>query len=323
MIRRSRTKEPEVTVAVQKQAVRQVAAVSVDADLVARLPEDGRRGEVHSVHEHVINLRTPDGLLCCLASAVLDDAPRTIRVDAAAWPALRWHRGDTVRFGPGPVLRPAPGGVDVVLAGAERRQPPATDLSAVGPDRLRAAAAVIAGLLPMPAERSPFEAAAAEVLGRRTAGLAAVIRHHDRDSAAVTPAVSAAATALVGLGAGLTPSGDDVLTGLAVVAAADEGRLGAVRAGIVRALTAGAPLEERTTAVGAAMLTEAAAGRARWRIHDLLTTIATTAPGGPELRAAVLAVRAIGHTSGTDVLEGVRLGLLAAADLTPDLKEYR
>ncbi|MBU2693499.1 DUF2877 domain-containing protein [Pimelobacter sp. 30-1] len=310
-----------MTVAVQEQAVRQVAAVSVDADLVARLPEDGRRGEVHSVHEHVINLRTPDGLLCCLASAVLDDAPRTIRVDAAAWPALRWHRGDTVRFGPGPVLRPEPAGVDVVLAGAERRQPPTTDLSALGPDRLRAAAAVIAGLLPTPAERSPFEAAAAEVLGRRTAGLAAAIRHHD--PAAVTTAVSAAAAALVGLGAGLTPSGDDVLTGLAVVAAADEGRLGAVRDGIARALTAGTPLEERTTAVGAAMLAEAAAGRARWRIHDLLTTIATTAPGGPDLRAAVLAVRAIGHTSGTDVLEGVRLGLLAAADLTPDLKEYR
>ncbi|WGY04216.1 DUF2877 domain-containing protein [Nocardioides sp. QY071] len=291
----------------REQTVRPVTAVSVDAALVARLPTDRRSGTVHSVHTRLVNLRTPDGLLCCLSSDELDDAPRTIRVAAADWARLDWRLDDPVRFGP--TLTHEPDGTTVVVAGAPRWQPsPAGDLTALGPDRLRAAAATIERNLLTPTGRTAFERVAADALGRRTAELADAIRGGD------DIAVTTAAARLVGLGAGLTPSGDDVLTGLAVLAAADGMLLERIRPALADAVLGGSPLEERTTEVSAATLTEAVAGRGRQRIHVLVSALGATGTT-PALVDAVLRVRAIGHTSGADILTGLRLGLALEADL--------
>ncbi|MCR1785692.1 DUF2877 domain-containing protein [Nocardioides carbamazepini] len=306
-----------MTATAGEHAGRPVDAVSVDARLAAALPIDGRTGTVHSVHARVVNLRTPDGLLCCLASDELDDAPRTVLIAAADWGRIGWHRDDPVRFGP--ALTHAYDGTTVVLAGATPWQPSPADTSALTPDLLRHAAATVERHLLTPAHRTPFEVASADELGRRTTALADAIRG---DAAT---AVTAAAARLVGLGAGLTPSGDDLLTGLAVLAAADGMALGRIRPALAEAVLGHAPLEERTTAVSAATLTEAVAGRARQRIHDLVTALVSTGEAGTaggvgsggrsSLVDAVLRVRAIGHTSGADILTGLRLGLTLEADL--------
>ncbi|GAA3645545.1 hypothetical protein GCM10022237_01260 [Nocardioides ginsengisoli] len=296
-------------------AGRRIDAVSADArlvDLLDGLPAEGRGGLVHSVHDKVVNLLTPDGLLCCLSTDALDDAPRTIRLPATAWARLGWRDGDAVAFSPGELRHRGAGraddGTTVVLAGAARWQPPAADLSAVDVARLRHAADVLAGHLVPPAGRCPFEEASAAELARRTGVLGDALRATDVDAAA------AAMRALIGLGAGLTPSGDDILTGLAVVAAAS-GSLGATALTALLAAVMAAPaLETRTTAVSAATLAEAADGRARQRVHDLVATIAAGADD-PTLAAAAQHVRAIGHSSGADVLTGVRLGLVVEADL--------
>ena len=129
-----------------------------------------------------------------------------------------------------------------------------------------------------------------------------------------SPGIVDAARALIGLGAGLTPSGDDILTGLAVIASATGMRLATAVPALREAVTTGSPLESRTTAVSAATLAEAVDGRARARLHDLMSTIASGADE-PALAAAVRQVRAIGHSSGADLLTGVRLGLVVEADL--------
>jgi hypothetical protein len=283
----------------------QIEAVSVDARLVDRLPQDGRSGVVHSVHDRVVNLRTPDGLLCCLSSDALDDAPRTVRLPAAAWARLDWRAGAAVAFAPGELRYD---GTTVALAGATRWEPPAADLTAVDGAQLREAADTIERCLLPPGGRSPFEEATAAELARRTGLLGDALRAADVDDAAD------AARSLIGLGAGLTPSGDDVLTGLAVVAAATGARGTTALAALRSAVGTGSPLEARTTAVSAATLAEAVAGRARHRVHALVATIAAGADA-PTVAAAARHVRAIGHSSGADLLTGIRLGLVVEADL--------
>ena len=292
-----------------EQAVRLVDAVSVDALLADRLPTDGRSGAVHSVHAKVVNLRTPDGLLCCLSSDELDDAPRTVRIAAADWARIDWHLDDPIRFGP--ALTHEYDGTTVVLTEAARWRPSPADapaLAALAPEHLRAAADVVGRHLLPPADRTPFDVLSADELGRRTTVLADAVRADDR------AATAAAAARLVGLGSGLTPSGDDVLTGLAVLAAAGGMLLERVRPALAEAVLGGAPIEERTTAVSAATLTEALAGRGRQRIHVLVSALGATGTT-PTLVDAVLRVRAIGHTSGADILTGFRLGLELEADL--------
>jgi hypothetical protein len=285
-----------------------IGARSVDAPLADRLPTDARAGLVHSAHERVVNLLTPDGLLCCLSTASLDDAPRTIRIAESAWPTLAWQPGDRVVFGPGELRHPDPNGETVVvLRDADRWRPTFADLARASVAELRGAVAVIDRAIQVGPARSAFEEASAELVLRRTAALEAAVR--DADPAAT----AAAALDLVGLGAGLTPTGDDILTGLAVTAASRGMRLAAVQPALRSAL-GGVALDSLTTAVSAATLREAADGRGRQRLHDLLATVAT--PGaGAYLAAAIQRVLAIGHSSGADILTGVRLGLAVEADL--------
>jgi hypothetical protein len=109
---------------------------------------------------------------------------------------------------------------------------------------------------------------------------------------------------LVGLGPGLTPAGDDVVAGtlVALVAAGDLARAGAV-------LDAVRPCRHRTTALSAALLDHAAAGRAVPQLARYLH-----APTDP---AALAGLRAVGGTSGAALTLGAGIGLsVAAATMT-------
>ena len=121
-----------------------------------------------------------------------------------------------------------------------------------------------------------------------------------RDALGGDGTVSDAVRGLVGLGPGLTPAGDDVLAGalVALVAAGDLDRAGAV-------LDAVRPCRHRTTAVSAALLDHAAAGRAVPQLARYLH-----APDDPEALAGLLAV---GAASGAALALGAGLGLSAAA----------
>ena len=102
---------------------------------------------------------------------------------------------------------------------------------------------------------------------------------------------------LGGLGPGLTPSGDDVLAGILLVASLTE-RFSS------RELRAAADTA-RTHDISRSFLRWAANGHSIEPVHDLLAAIATGLP----TCEAEKAVAAIGATSGHDLLLGLRLAL--------------
>jgi len=109
---------------------------------------------------------------------------------------------------------------------------------------------------------------------------------------------------LIGLGIGLTPSGDDYLIGLlAGLAAAGD----PARDALATAIAIHGPA--RTTAVGAAALGHATRGAFSERLHDVLVAVAGHRLD--DLGRALERALAYGATSGSDTL----VGLLAALDL--------
>jgi hypothetical protein len=135
---------------------------------------------------------------------------------------------------------------------------------------------------------------------------------------ALGPALRAGDTAaarlgceLIGLGRGLTPSGDDVLVGLSAALAATGVRWGRSLAGQWARHAAG-----RTTRVAEGYHRHAAAGEFAGRLHDLLFAVLVGPVEG--IPAAVARVAALGATSGLDTLVGVDLGLNAAAAAAPE-----
>lgn len=122
-----------------------------------------------------------------------------------------------------------------------------------------------------------------------------------------------AAGRLIGRGPGSTPSGDDVV---AAVLAAVSVFVSAYPAAAAMWEACGRPVgravvataDERTTPVSAALLRHAVRGEPTGEVADVLRAAA----GPPEaLNAAILRLLAVGHTSGADCLQGLRI--LAAA----------
>ncbi|MEV4460323.1 DUF2877 domain-containing protein [Microbispora sp. NPDC004025] len=123
-----------------------------------------------------------------------------------------------------------------------------------------------------------------------------------------------AAERLIGLGPGLTPSGDDMLAGLLVALR----HLGAA-AGVPRAvwladwLAAAVTYDARTrtTPVSATLLHCAARGEASPEVTGVLRGVA----GHQPLEPAAHRLLRLGHTSGADLAWGVQIGLSAVLAL--------
>jgi Protein of unknown function (DUF2877) len=116
---------------------------------------------------------------------------------------------------------------------------------------------------------------------------------------------------VLGLGPGLTPSGDDVTAGLLLVLrGASRHQLPSLTTDVDRlSRLVLAEARARTTAVSAALLGEAAQGRAAVEVAEAARQLLGHA--GPEKAAPVFAaLLGIGHTSGVDLATG----MLAAAD---------
>jgi len=122
-------------------------------------------------------------------------------------------------------------------------------------------------------------------------------------------AVRAAASALSGLGPGLTPAGDDFLAGLMLALWAGDHPM---RESLCHAIWSGTC--ERTTKLAGAYLAAAAQGGCDEKWHDLLRALATpTAQARAAVRRAAGRIRDFGATSGTDTLMGFAMGLDACA----------
>ena len=124
-------------------------------------------------------------------------------------------------------------------------------------------------------------------------------------AAADRAAATAVATSLLGAGPGLTPSGDDVLTGFLAGAAA----FGIDATALREATAVLAPA--RTTALSAALLWHAARGECIEELAGLAAVLTSQRPRGPEgAGPAVSRLLSVGHTSGA----ALALGLVTAAE---------
>ena len=106
---------------------------------------------------------------------------------------------------------------------------------------------------------------------------------------------------VLGVGPGLTPSGDDAAAGLLLTARA----LAATPAALDQVAQIGQVVAdvalERTTAISAALLRHAAAGRAAQVVVDAVAAVAA----GSASTAALERLLQLGHTSGADTAAGV------------------
>ncbi|GAA4227144.1 hypothetical protein FHR32_000179 [Streptosporangium album] len=185
---------------------------------------------------------------------------------------------------------------------ARRWWNPAPVLGPVDPVRLAAALPAMTELCDRSARRPGLEGNGAADLLSEGCAQASLVRG------------VMAAEQLVGLGPGLTPSGDDMLAGLLVALR----HLGAA-AGVPRAvwlagwLAAAVTFDARgrTTPISATLLHCAARGEASGEVLAVLRGLA----GRQALDPALHRLLRLGHTSGADLAWGLRIGLAAVVSL--------
>jgi hypothetical protein len=171
------------------------------------------------------------------------------------------------------------------------------------PRRLAEARTIAAGLAPVgslasgrPSPGDPWSTRIVDRLQRQVQALT--------DGARI--AAADAALDSIGVGPGLTPSGDDVLVGLlAGLDALDH----PLRRDVATTIEGAAP--GRTTSIGAATLVHAASGGYTEWLHDVVVALGAASGDGDPLPTAIARAMTHGATSGGDTL----VGLFAAMEV--------
>lgn len=242
-------------------------------------------GEVCAVFRRSLYLRFPAGRYACLGGTSLGHGPLNVRVSDAKG-LQSFSVGQRVTVSP---------------EGSSLWRPPALESS---PDRARP----VAGLdsLIRAAARQP----AREGLGGAIIGAASPLLDHARPALTALDTwlgrprapVPPRARALIGLGPGLTPSGDDYLGGLMLGLRAT-GRHAAA-ATFWRWLERQA--RGRTSAISLAHLAAAAHGESHEALHACLEALfAVHVPGRGRWNVLLARLDGVGHCSGRDGLAGV------------------
>jgi Protein of unknown function (DUF2877) len=149
---------------------------------------------------------------------------------------------------------------------------------------------------------TPTAQAAAGQIAALTTFLPQTLRDNAWPDAAIRAAIL-----LVGLGPGLTPSGDDLLGGLMLALSA----IGQVRLRDTLWQAIGAELDDLTVPISAMHLSAAADGLGAATMHDMINAL--LASDADRIATGIPAIVDIGATSGWDALAGVVMGLEAAA----------
>lgn len=271
------------------------------------------RGRVHSVFQHVINIEGANGELFTLASRDIDDAPNTMVVEmvdfsktgvamcqqvVATAGVMRIDSALEVHFdhakgwqGTLPVYDMASGRLGCNLDALAQFLQREDALSGMLRSTLRGSDDGLA-------DGNNFDHAVSRMLSSTTSRLRDAILRQDSSDAC------AQARLLMGLGPGLTPSGDDFLVGLFAVLHVKQSPLFGL-GNLCLEMVAGA--EHTTNAISYAALSKAATGRVRACMAELIQQLlhgeadAWTAP--------LQRVLAIGSTSGSDIVAGIVCGL--------------
>jgi hypothetical protein len=289
-------------------ARRPLRALSIDAGLLRRLRTVPAPARVHSVFERVINVDLGAGRLLALACRGADDAPDSVVVDLDSWSAAGVAAGAEVRFedrriefdrGPCVTLDGARPWLGRLPAYPKDPAALRVNLPAARDHLDRHGRGLGADRAPTPALRAVMAATFRDHVD----GLCRALAGGDGEQAREH------VDRLVGLGTGLTPSGDDFLLGLLAALHLPRGPAGRWR-------RIGAHVVERagrqTHPISAAALRHAACGRVRARIVGLCEALASEPL--PRVLPALERVMAIGSGSGSEIAHGVLAGLRLHVD---------
>jgi hypothetical protein len=272
-------------------------------------PEAPRRrfnGVVHSVFDQVCNIRVGDGRLLALLTPGLANVPHGARIAAQA--GFGFARHVTVGAPVGcraDVLRMA--GLSIDLGTAKPWQ---AELAGAAVDlRMPQVAQAWRTAWRMleqgrPSAGDPQAALLSRTIDRRGLRLARVARHLR------VPEAARAVEDLIGCGPGLTPSGDDLIVGFLAGLWSTAGDDPA-RHRLRRALCATVAVAARATGdISRVYLTHASRGRFAEPLATLAARIGDGATVG-EIEQTTAAALRVGHSSGSDGVLGLLLGLAA------------
>jgi hypothetical protein len=293
------------------------AAESVDQMMWERLfvfrPSDVKRkvGYVYSVYDKVINFYDDRGELCCLAAEEIDDAPDTLRValGSTLFTQFRIEPGFEVDMTETELCVGKGLAVDVMKAKWWQASLPSfpaqgqffvLEQNLLLFRKLVKEQGIAGGMREFWTDDAPYSSLFSRELNRRSKKMLALLWRQSFSSAL------AAAATLIGLGGGLTPSGDDFLSGFITVIAMPNGPFGKEYVEFVRQLILLA--ETRTGDISRALLRKAAVGRVRSHVVTLLRAL-TAGKNEQEIMAAVQAVLNMGSMSGTDLAVGLAVAL--------------
>ncbi len=268
------------------------------------------RGTVHSVFAHACNIETASGELVTLLAPELGAAPHGIRLAVQVARFDAWlHAGEEAILRDA-VLRLPQAGVAFDLAAAAIWRGTVAGIalqtrSSATEARLRELRAIVLERAPRQGIAAAFRHGASHAtflerafftrLAQTLPVLARATEHHDMG------AVATAAARLVGLGPGLTPAGDDFLTGYLAALWSRAGSRAWQDAALAAALV---PLFVRTNAISRQMLDDAAQGRFAQALVDVTLALS----GAGNINAATARALASGHSSGADALCGLLFG---------------
>ena len=269
---------------------------------------DGR-GRIHSLYRSSVNLLLDNGCFCTLFAPIDDEGPGGIILKTEiefTSPRWRLEKGLPVRAEKGRLLL---GGLEADAAAGEPFS------CAIEPaEHPISSAEALRGLRRLEAMAKPLSAPHCSdelenELRRRGEELKAALLTGDGTG------IDSAAKRLAGLGIGLTPSGDDMLTGclaaLLYCLGAEDPRVKGLRDAMGR-------LFDRTTFISGRMLEAACEGRVRSSLRETLEALCSE--GGGKLKAALKAVLAVGASSGYDMLRGVHIAFEILCEETFDAK---
>ena len=294
---------------VEDTATRQRFAVRSIGSAAARALADDEHGSVLAVFRRSLYVEMSNGRLACVGGLLLGDGPLNARCDVPdglSFDDGELEPGEDARTS-GSVLLVGDRFAFEIADAMPWRPPPAPDPSSDtmerGLDRLCGAASAFShdiGLGRLVLDPAFHPNGENLVLDRAAAAVAVLMDwlHRLVDDPVGVPDPAGDAEVLIGLGGGLTPSGDDWVGG-AMIALKTLGRADVARrvAGWVLPLA-----QARTGKISIAHLAAAAAGEGAAALHEAIRAICTD--DGPGLDTALRDIDAIGHTSGWDALAG-------------------
>jgi hypothetical protein len=281
------------------------------------VPDGDFHASVHSSFQSALNLRLEDGIgLLTLVGSSEGDLPQGIRINTPEGLSFEgFQNGELVICREG-VLHFENSSLTVQLKGARRWK---CDLSALDLDPTKPAVSAAWtgawGALNQRQKRKGAEIVAGDLFDLNTSGRAGLARRVGRAMRDLFHATqrldlpdASAVDSLIGLGPGLTPSGDDLLVGYMAGLGCTTRHIAERRRFISNLGKTIVDLSEHTNDISRTYLYHAAQGQVSSRLADLAEAICRGTQPKEIVEIAEIAMM-VGHTSGMETVTGLLLGL--------------